>query len=437
LSELAAVVGLGRYGGGLGLTRHLLINGHRVRLFDLLPEEELAEYLKELAPWQDKLETVFGPHELKDFEGISKCYLNPAVPWAGGLADKLRDGGFELSSDIECFFENWKLPVIGLTGSNGKSTCWEMMSKLLTDWSCGGNRGVSVFDMRQDDVKGCLLELSSFQLERIQHRFSISMVTTFTPDHLDQHGDIESYRLAKERVSAFQKEEDLCVLGRGLGSWPTLAKTLMLGRDFDFEGQTLVFSDGRFGVSEFPLVGGHNKDLLALAIAASRRALGDDVLLQQRLNKLCEDGMKPLPYRQNIISKTPVTIVNDSKATTPESTICAIEAFTSSEHCLHLICGGKEKELDVAGIVTALKKTRFKLYVIGEQVERWRQTAAGLPFEDCGNLKAAIDVITKNIVAGDALLFSPGTSSFDQYKNYKDRGEDFDHLVQKVLTKGF
>ena len=101
------MVGLGRYGGGLGLTRHLLKQGHIVKLFDLLPKDQLQEYLDELDPWKESLTFVSGEHHVEDFSGLSQCYLNPAVPWDGALAKALRDEGKTLSSDIECFLKTW------------------------------------------------------------------------------------------------------------------------------------------------------------------------------------------------------------------------------------------------------------------------------------------------------------------------------------------
>lgn len=429
------VVGLGRYGGGLGLTRHLLKKGYFVHLFDLLPEEELQDSLKELEPWKESLRCTFGQHDIEDFDGLAMCYLNPAVPWEGKLANGLRQIGMDLSSDIECFLKDWKRPVIGLTGSNGKSTCWEMIARLLPEWSHGGNRGVSVFDMPQNK-EGCLLELSSFQLERIEYCFPISVVTTFTPDHLDQHGSMVCYRQAKERVSAFQGKEDLCVLGRGLEDWSSYAKKLVLGRDFDYEGNALTFEDATFEVSPFPLHGPHNKDLLALAIATVRRVLNDDQELQARIDVLCQEGMSPLPHRQNIICESPYRVVNDSKATTPESTICAIRAFDKEGATLHLICGGKEKELEIGGVLEEVAVSHCELYVIGEQTARYQSKASqrGLTFNDCGDLKNAMALIQKNIKEGDTVLLSPGTSSFDQYRHYKERGEVFCDLAKNIFN---
>jgi len=430
------VVGLGRYGGGLGLTRHLLKQGYSVRLFDKLPQEELQSYLDELEPWQDSLTCIFGEHQLTDFEGLQTCYLNPAVPWHGSLSNQLRERGVALSSDMECFLADWHLPVIGLTGSNGKSTCWEMLSHLLPDWSCGGNRGISVFDMPQENTQGCVLELSSFQLERISYRFPVAIVTTFTPDHLDQHGCMEDYRAAKERISHFQQVSDLCLLGREVDSWVSQGRVLRLGKDFEFEGQQLKYEEGAsFTMQRFPLRGPHNRDLLALAIAAAREVLGNDEVLQQRLDQFCDEGMLPLPYRQNIKAEQPYLVVNDSKATTPESTICALKAFSPEGPFLHLICGGKEKDLDISALIEEVKKTACKVYVIGEQSDRWKNQAPNLSIEYCGDLQNAVRQIAEIIQEEEVLLLSPGTSSFDQFRNYKERGECFDKLIDTLVLK--
>jgi UDP-N-acetylmuramoylalanine--D-glutamate ligase len=430
-----AVVGLGRYGGGLGLSRFLLKQGQPIRLFDLLPEEELAPYLKELEPWKENLSCVFGAHDIQDFEGVEKCFLNPAVPWQGQLANELRAKGIELSSDIECFLKSWPLPVMALTGSNGKSTCFEMIAELLPEWVGGGNRGISVFDMTQENKEGCFLELSSFQLERIEFGFPISIVTTFTPDHLDQHGDLKSYQSAKERVSVFQKAKDFLVLGRGLKAWPGEGQKCVLGEDFEVSDGAITFEEGvSFSVSKFPLPGPHNRDLLALAVAAARRILKDDGKLQKRLTAFCDRGMEALPYRQNILSQKPYLLVNDSKATTPESSICAIKAFAPEVKTLYVICGGKEKDLEIKALVKEVKEQAARVFLIGEQSERWEREAGAQDF-DCvkaGTLEKAFEKIKQELKEGDGILFSPGTSSFDQFRNFMERGECFDRLAKAL-----
>jgi UDP-N-acetylmuramoylalanine--D-glutamate ligase len=430
-----AVVGLGRYGGGLGLSRHLLKLGYAVKLFDILPREELQEYLDELNPWQSQLTCVFGPHQIEDFEGIDKCYLNPAVPWEGVFANVLRQAGKELSSDIECFLESWDKEVIAISGSNGKSTCFEMLSRLLPDWAAGGNRGISVFDMAQEDVPGCVLELSSFQLERIEYRFKIAALTNFSPDHLDQHGSMKSYQEAKENLTCHQRPEDVCVLGSTFSSWPSSAEFSHLGKNVFLENKSLKFEDGFIcDISKFPLPGPHNEELLALAIMLARPALKEDALLQKRVSSLCEIGMQPLPYRQNFSTCGSYTVVNDSKATTPESTICAIKAFADKNKTLHLICGGKEKDLDVSEIVLELKKHQHQLYVIGEQIQRYQRL--GADFVEAKTLEGAVCKIEASAEEGDVVLLSPGTSSFDQFRNYKERGQVFDALCEKYFDKG-
>lgn len=432
-----AVVGLGRFGGGRGLVRELLAQGFCVRLFDREPRENLAEALKAFeGVGPERLKVICGAHRLEDFRGLRLCYLNPAVPWEGELAKGLRTMGIRLSSDLELFMDSWKGNAIGITGTNGKSTLWEILHRLLPDWAAGGNRGVSVFEMDRKGKPGAILELSSFQLERIGSRFPIAAVTVFTQDHLDHHGGMEGYRRAKQRLLDFQTPSDFAVFGRELGDWSAKGRRLDLGVTLQFEGETLRFPDGLgLDVSRFPLKGPHNKDLLALALACAREALKDDALLAHRLREIGEKGMAPLPYRQNVLSETPYLVVDDSKSTTPESTLCALEAFGGATAGMHLIAGGEEKKLDITPMMEVLKGSKARVYVIGRQTPRWEShpLSRQVPWESCGDLESAVKRIAQVIKPGEKLLLSPGTSSHDQFKDYRERGKRFRECVAKHL----
>lgn len=431
------MVGLGRFGGGRGLVRELLSQGRRVRLFDREPLEKLGEALRAfegIGP--EKLRVICGAHRLEDFAGVQLCYLNPAVPWEGELARGLRKMGVRLSSDLELFMDSWKGGAIGITGTNGKSTLWEILSRLLPDWAAGGNRGVSVFEMEREGRPGAILELSSFQLERISSRFPIAAVTVFTQDHLDHHGGMEIYKKAKQRLLDFQKPEDFAVLGRGLLDWSAKGRRLDLGVSLRLEESQLKFPDGfSMDVARFPLKGPHNMDLLALGMACAREALKSDTLLLERFKALCTRGMEPLPHRQNVVSTHPFTVVDDSKSTTPESTLCALDAFGGATKGLHLIAGGEEKGLDITPMMEALRGVPAKVYVIGRQTPRWQAhpLTREVPWESCGDLESAVRRAAASMGPGDRLLLSPGTSSLDQFKDYRERGRRFREYVERHL----
>jgi UDP-N-acetylmuramoylalanine--D-glutamate ligase len=421
------VLGLGRFGGGLGLARHLLRQGHRLRLFDLLSAGALEKELRALGPWKKSWTFISGKHDLKDFEGLDCVYLNPALPWQGTLAQALRNRGLRLSSDIELFLSTWTKDVIAVTGSNGKSTCWEMLRALLPNWAAGGNRGISVFDMKTEEAPGAILELSSFQLERLRHRFPLAIVTTFTEDHLDHHGGLENYRLAKENIFRFQEKKDLCLFGRGLEKWRGPGQNRYLPETVEFfSGKGISFS-----LKEFPLSGRHHRELLFLALEAAGEIL-DVAKLKDRYEAVCRKGFNALSHRQEILFRSPCLVVDDSKATTPASTLCALENFAKPEACVHLILGGKDKGFDLQAFGEALKAFPVRLYLIGSCGSSWQSVFSKQKLSShlCGDMEKALDLILKSCHGEDVVLLSPGTASLDQYVNYAERGRHFKDLLK-------
>ncbi|MDZ4686367.1 MAG: Mur ligase family protein, partial [Planctomycetaceae bacterium] len=234
------VMGLGSFGGGLGAVRFLADRGARVTVTDLRPEAQLTDSLAQLADvpvdcW------VLGRHDEADFDAAELVVVNPAVRRDHPLLVRCRERGVPLTSEMNLFWQHQRGIVLAVTGSNGKSTTTALLHNILvqTGRTCwlGGNLGRSLLPM-VDDIAAAdfvVLELSSFQLadlDRLQARPHVAVVTNFAPNHLDWHGTIDEYRRAKQSLLRWQQATDIAVLNGDdddVRGWPVQGQTRLFG----------------------------------------------------------------------------------------------------------------------------------------------------------------------------------------------------------------
>ncbi|MFG0334715.1 MAG: UDP-N-acetylmuramoyl-L-alanine--D-glutamate ligase [Maioricimonas sp. JB049] len=449
----ATVMGLGTFGGGVGATRFLVQRGADVTVTDLRPADELADSLKQLqglAPAAVHL----GGHQAADFERADIVVVSPAVPPDNRYLQLATATGALLTSEINLFCLECPACVIGVTGSSGKSTTAALIHGLLqasgrNSW-LGGNIGESLLprldEITADDL--VVLELSSFQLEQLNAICwspGIAVVTNFTPNHLDRHGTLATYEHAKQTILRWQQVDDVAILNADdeqVVAWPAQGRVIRFGAsvaegdrvqirgdDLDLRLQDL---SSAVSCQDSPLPGAHNRENLAAAVAAVIAATGEtrSALLEAGLGQF-----RGLPHRlQAVGAAAGRMFVNDSKSTTPEATVAALEAFRRP---VMLIAGGADKGVDLAPLAREIA-TRAKgvalIGAVGPELGRL------LAEEQSGNLLRHVATSLEDAVRwsfdasdeGDVILLSPGCASFGWFGSYVARGREFVQLVERL-----
>ena len=344
----------------------------------------------------------------------------------------------EVRGDIDLFVGEARAPVIGITGSNGKSTVTTFVGQLLASCglnvSVGGNLGTPALELLKDNVDAYVLELSSFQLERAGDlNLAVAAVLNLSPDHLDRHQTMPLYHLAKHRIFAGAKHvvanyRDSLTQPVGKGDVPWT-----LWRDNEPDIQQLGVRDHEgvpwicFGfeplcpLSDIPLVGNHNTNNVLAALAIGH-AMG------LSYEKLVEGvkTLKGLPHRCELVAaKDGVRFVNDSKGTNVGATVAALQGLAEGRNII-LIAGGEGKGQLFNPLAKAVSQFAKHAVLIGRDATAIAQALdAKVPHSFADNMEAAVRAATELATSGDIVLLSPACASLDMYTDYRDRGEAF------------
>ncbi|MCC7387606.1 MAG: UDP-N-acetylmuramoyl-L-alanine--D-glutamate ligase [Phycisphaerales bacterium] len=422
------VMGLGRFGGGLGVTRWLAAQGARVLVTDLEPAAKLHESLAKLDDLvkAGRVTLALGGHTREQFTGCDLLVANPAVPrpWENAYLRASSEARVPVTTEIGLLIE--RLPdrrrVIGITGSAGKSTTTAMIAHVLR--SCGqpthlgGNIGGSLLEslpaITVDDW--VVLELSSAMLHWLgAWSPRVAVVTNITPNHIDWHGEFEHYAASKRRLLGSQQPGDAAVLGPALADLATNP------------GVRRVVLDGGARVDGLAIPGSHNALNGAMACAAvSQLGLG---LTTERIHGAVRSFLG-LPHRLCLLGEREgVRFYDDSKSTTPEAAVLALRSFEERGELarVHLIAGGYDKGSDLSPI--AAKSAEIAgLYCIGKTGPKLA-AAAGEKARNAITLDRAMREVRANTRRGDIVLLSPGCASWDQFENFEQRGRRFASLA--------
>lgn len=420
------VMGLGRFGGGVGVTRWLLRQGAEVLVTDRATEDELREALEALETDANKspgrLSYRLGGHDQRDFTHADAVVANPAVPrpWDQPLLRAAAEAGVPRTTEIRLAAERLNRErVIGVTGTAGKSTTASMIDHALRTSGVrshlGGNIGGSVLDQLDGIEPGdwVVLELSSAMLHWLAHDtgfrgapgFSpaIAVLTNIRPNHLDWHGSFGHYQASKLNIRRYQALDDRFIDPDAIES-----------SSFDVE---------------LAIPGMHNERNARAALLAAGAATGETPASMAGTLR----DFAGLPHRLQLVHTTEDgrRCFNDSKSTTPEATRLAVEAFDDSGRGrVHLIAGGYDKGIDLSGI-GALTERLAHLYTIGATGDRIADSVRdGQRVTRCGELDAAVRKAMERWNPGDILLLSPGCASWDQFPHYEARGERFTALAR-------
>ncbi len=452
------VMGLGSFGGGIGLTRYLVNQGANVTVTDLQSAEALHASLEALRGLPIRF--VLGRHEEADFIDTDVVFVNPAVPLTSRYLTLARAKHVPLDSEMNLFVRQCRGRVIGITGSVGKTTTTALLGSILQIHDArtlvGGNIGGSLLDRLSDITPETLvvLELSSFQLEQLDWlRYSppLAIVLNLAPNHLDRHGTMEAYQRAKEVLLAHQTPVDMAVLNwddpsvramaaRGQGQRLYYSMQEPLAEGVSRQGTTLVLTTaGQRTVlcqqTDLRIRGAHNlSNAAAAAAAASTLGVPPETIVQglQRF--------QALPHRLELVgTKGGVEYYNDSKATTPFSTMRALQAF---EQPIILLAGGYDKgtPFDELGQLIHARARAALVYgktapKLAQAIQQAAQEAHGRPAPlllQLPDLAAAVQHAAHMADAGDVVVLSPACASYDQYPHYEARGEHFRTLVQAL-----
>ncbi len=385
------------------------------------------------------LTVVCGPAAEKDSSHYEMVVLSPGIDPASALASNFSSRGIETIGELELGWRSCNTPVIAITGTNGKTTTTELLAQMLN--ACGqrtvacGNIGKPLSEVAREgrafDV--LVVEVSSFQLETITtFRPSISVWLNFAPDHLDRYRSLAEYRAAKLRIFDFQTAEDVAVLNAAESLPPVAAKRVSFSAytesaDFRLSEGAIVYQDRPvLRLSETKLRGSHNiENLMATLAVGLTRGLS----FEQMVPPLC--SYDPRPHRCEFVRAIGgVEFINDSKATN----LAAVEsALRSQSRPVVLIAGGKDKGFEFETLRELVAEKVRATILIGEMADRiCRDWSGAVSCEIADSLPAAVERAHAVAQAGEIVLFSPGTSSFDMFKSYADRGDQFRALVHAL-----
>lgn len=454
---------------GLALARYFSAHGASVIVNDRQPEEGFSgirdEFIAKL-PVPARIEWAFGGHPLSLLDGVDIVCVSGGVALENPLVRAARERGIILTNDSQLFLEAAPCKVIGITGSAGKTTTTTLVGRIAQaslerkkekalyrkTW-VGGNIGLplitSVDEMMADDL--AIVELSSFQLELMSRSPQIAAVLNITPNHLDRHLTMEAYTAAKKRILEFQSREDVAVLGRNdPGAWALASsvKGSLVGFGMAPTSQGYAgtfYRDGSIYLrhtyedsepiqiitrSEISLRGEHNLLNVMAACAISSAAEIDVTSMKQGIT-----GFSGVPHRLEFVRRwRGADWYNDSIATAPERSVAAIRAF---DEPLVLLAGGRDKNLPWEEFANLVERRVDHLVLFGEAADLiWKalnlKGNQKLTVVRCNGLKEAVEAAAKIVEPGDVVLLSPGGTSFDEFKDFEERGERFSQWVNEL-----
>jgi UDP-N-acetylmuramoylalanine--D-glutamate ligase len=368
------------------------------------------------------VEVVLGAEEPELLDGMDLLVKSPGVPADAPLVTAARERGLTVWSEVELGSRLLSNPILGVTGTNGKTTTSELLGAIFraagAPVAVAGNVGrpLTGLDGAIAEDAWIVCELSSFQLEDIENlRPRVAVLLNLTPDHLDRHASLEEYRAAKLRIFENQTPEDVAIVPRGFGEIPGSGRRVEFATDDPLPAEPLV-------------PGEHNRENAAAATAAARAAgIGDDAIAEALR------VFEGVPHRLELVREVGgVRFVNDSKATNPEAAERALSAYPPG---IRLILGGSRKNSSYSGLAgEAAARGVAKAYLIGEAADDIAEALAeaGVRFADSVTLDQAVRDAYADAESGEVVLLSPACASYDQFRDFEERGERFRELVEAL-----
>ena len=446
-----AVIGLGV--SNLPLLEYLYNKKAQVTVFDERTLEEIPEEtINKINTYE--FDTFFGKNCLENLNGFNVIFRSPSCLPTRPELQKEADRGAIVTTEVEMLMEMCPCKIIGVTGSDGKTTTTSLINAILQHAGyktfLGGNIGTPLFtklpEMEPNDI--VVLELSSFQLMNMKISPDIAVITNITPNHLNIHKDYQEYIDAKKCIFKNQKENGILILNYDNDITRECSKEAN-GKVIFFSSKTKLDSgfivdddiikecnDGIrkhiLNTDEVILRGNHNFQNIATALAATKTLVDTDVAVEA-IKKF-----RPVEHRIEFVREIDgVKWYNDSASSSPTRTISGLNAFKEN---IILIAGGYDKNLEYEPLAKPVIDKVSTLILIGQTAEKIYDVVKNesekenkkININMCDTLEQTIEIAKKSAKKGDVVLFSPASASFDMFKNFADRGNKFKDLVNKI-----
>lgn len=442
------ILGLGKSGLSSALLLHRL--GASVSATDSKKETEIPPtFLAQLKEKSIPLEA--GKNSEESLKGKDLVVVSPGVPADAPLLLEAKKRGIEIISEVELAYRLTEVPIIAVTGTNGKTTTTTLVSELLKSAGkkvlLGGNIGTPLTQSCQEKADYIVAEISSFQMEYSPtFRACVAIFLNFTDDHLYRHGTRESYFQQKMKLFLNQTAHDHAVLNQD-DEWVNRISTQIPSQCAFFSrkekvqkgaflenGVLKIASNGVvtdiLPAQELFIKGNHNIENGLAALCAAALCQVPPEIMRQVLR-----SFKGVPHRLEWVADLDgVNYYNDSKGTNGDSTIKALEAF---DRPIRLILGGVDKGGDLSPLIQLIHQKVIQVLLIGESSPLYREklkNSGYTNFIETQEMASAVAEARKSAKPGEIVLLSPACASFDQYKNYEERGEHFKSLVRKLET---
>lgn len=452
------VMGLGLHGGGIGTVRFLSEAGARVTVTDLKSKEELAPSLEKLKDLKN-ITYIFQQHRPEDFTNTDMVIKTPPAPWSNKQIKLALENKIPVEVDSSLFFKLCKNPIIGITGTKGKTTTASLIYEIL---KLAGKNPVkvgigqtSVLDKLKNLKKDSIVvfELSSWRLSALgKYKMSpqIAVITNMYPDHLNYYKSMEDYIADKKNIFLHQIRESSCVIN---GDNEITKKfegeikshLIKFSKNKISEGKSVYLDNGMIylndGVDEKKIIdakeiklkGEHNLENVLAGIATSWVAGAEIEVIKKAVQEF-----SGVPHRLELIREIEgIKYYNDTAATTPEATISALNSFSEP---IILICGGSDKNLNMAELGKAIcKRIKGVVFLKGQSTDKLISEMKKIDicsdvesFKIVESMEKAVELAKSISEKGDTILLSPGASSFGLFVNEFDRGNKFREAVEKL-----
>jgi UDP-N-acetylmuramoylalanine--D-glutamate ligase len=447
-NQRATLVGLGRR-TNIALARYLVKRGAIVRVSERKSAAELADELALIDGLP--IELRLGGHSVDDIADADVVFVTPGVPRELPMLEAARQRGIPLSSEIELLFARCRAPIVGITGSAGKTTTTTLVGQMLAragrNIRVGGNIGVPLIE--QVDEIGpeawVVLELSSYQLENLRRSARVGAILNVTPNHLDRHPTFEHYRESKFNLVRHGRPDDVAVFGADDHEAASLAPRCpsevrwfsavhAVNRGAYRDGTSLRVRDevdAQFGDARELRVPGEHNVRNVLAAAAVSRAVG----VPPELIGEVATRFGGVEHRlERVRDLDGVTYLNDSIATSPERVVAALRSLNRP---IVLIAGGRSKHLPLDELVAQIGRHARAIVTVGEMADEIEAAlatgaAASVTVRRAGSLGEGVSVARALAQPGDVVLLSPGGTSFDMFRDFEERGRVFKELVMRL-----
>ena len=446
-----AVIGLGV--SNMPLLEYLYEKKAQVTVFDERTMDEIpSETINKINTYE--FSYSFGKNCLEKLNGFNIIFRSPSCLPTRTELQKEAERGAIVTTEVEMLMEMCPCKIVGVTGSDGKTTTTSLINAILKKAGyktfLGGNIGTPLFtklpEMEPNDI--VVLELSSFQLMNMHISPDIAIITNITPNHLNIHKDYQEYIDAKKCIFKNQNEKGILILNydnditrecakEANGNVVFFSSKVKLDNGFIVDGNIIKECNDKvrkhiLNTDEVILRGNHNFQNIATALAATKTLVDTDIAVQ------AIKEFKPVEHRIEFVKEIDgVKWYNDSASSSPTRTISGINAFKEN---IILIAGGYDKNLEYEPLAKPVVDKVSTLILIGQTAEQIYDVVKNESEKEnkkiniymCDTLEQTIEIAKKSAKKGDVVLFSPASASFDMFKNFADRGHKFKDLVNKI-----